>query len=479
MPRHRKELTGKRFGRLTVTGYAGYGENGRQRVSLWNCKCDCGQQCTVPGYLLQSGRRKSCGCIRTASERLKGMRFGKLTVLSEDMENTTTLRKVICRCDCGREKSIAFRDLKKGKIKSCGCDAVRSLAHADFFEKQYDQILEEKKNAFHRGDTSQIQTLKEWVYVWIREVLPNVVKDNTRIMYGETMERHILPALGEQKLSELSEAVIHQWILRLQKAQIPGTIKGQMTEGTVRNTLSVLSGCLRDAQKYGLIQENPCLSSSWKMPGKNLWESHDWLDEEQITRLETLVMRYQDENGYPAGIAFQLVLYMGMTLSEASALQWKDVDLEQGIIHVRNLVITRRAQVQNISESVLLEAAAGRRRRDIPVPDFLVRRLGNIRENYPCEDNDFVISSSGQNPVTMERMRSVLYRCSQNAGVGRVTPRILRDTYAIRAVQAGATSDMIAELMGFASAQQVVRRYMPKDSADKRVFVNRMYEFLV
>lgn len=432
----------------------------------------------MPGYLLQSGRRKSCGCIRMDSEKLKGMRFGKLTVLSEDPENTTTLRKVICVCDCGREKSIAFRDLKRGKIKSCGCDVVRSLTRTDFFERQYDKALEEKKNAFHRGDTSSIQTLKEWVYVWIREVLPNVVKDNTRVMYGETMERHILPVLGEQKLTELSETVIRQWIIRLQNAQIPGTIKGQMTEGTVRNTLSVLSGCLRDAQKYGLIVENPCMSSSWKVPGRNLWENHEWLDEEQITRLETLVMQYQDERGYPAGIAFQLVLYTGMTLSEASALQWKDVDLEQGTIHVRNLVITRRTQTQNTPAEVLMEAAEGRRKREIPIPDFLIRRLRNIRESYPCEDDDFVISSSKQNPVTMEKMRSVLYRCSQNAGVGRITPRILRDTYAIRAVQAGATSDMIAELMGFASAQQVVRRYMPKAVADQREFVNRMYEFL-
>lgn len=478
MPRNRQELTGKQFGKLTVTGYAGYGENGRQRISLWNCRCDCGQQCTVPGYLLQSGRRKSCGCIRTTPEKLIGMRFGKLTILSEDPENTTTLKKVICKCDCGNEKSIAFRDLKKGKVKSCGCDVVRTLAHKDFFERQYDEALEEKKDAFHRGDISEIQTLKDWVYVWIREVLPNVVKDNTRIMYGETMERHILPALGGKRLSELSGSVIRQWILQLQNTKIPGTIKGQMTEGTVRNTLSVLSGCLRDAQKYGLIAENPCVSSSWRMSGKNLWENHDWLDEEQISRLEALVMQYEDEKGYPAGIAFQLVLYTGMTLSEASALCWKDVDLEQEIIHVRNLVVTNRTKNRDASDPISLEAVTGRRQRDIPIPDFLSRRLGKIREKYHCKDDDFVISSSSQNPAPMERMRSVLYRCSQNAGIGKVTPRILRDTYGIRAVQAGATSDMIAELMGFASAQQVVRRYMPKTVSDKHAFVNQMYEFL-
>lgn len=67
-------------------------------------------------------------------------------------------------------------------------------------------------------------------------------------------------------------------------------------------------------------------------------------------------------------------------------------------------------------------------------------------------------------------------RRSKAAGIGRVTPRTLRDTYAIRAVQAGASSDIIAELMGFASAQQVVRKYMPASSLDRHDLVNQMYE---
>ena len=102
MSRTGKDLTGQRFGRLAVTGFAGYGQSGRQRVSMWECQCDCGNTCTVQGYLLQNGRRKSCGCIRCTPKALTGKRFGKLTVLREDEENHTTLHKVICRCDCGK-----------------------------------------------------------------------------------------------------------------------------------------------------------------------------------------------------------------------------------------------------------------------------------------------------------------------------------------------------------------------------------------
>ena len=84
MARKMKDLTGQRFGKLAVTGFAGYGHNSRQRVSLWDCACDCGNTCTVQGYLLKNGRRKSCGCIRYSPEDMVGQRFGKLVVLSND-----------------------------------------------------------------------------------------------------------------------------------------------------------------------------------------------------------------------------------------------------------------------------------------------------------------------------------------------------------------------------------------------------------
>ena len=115
MSRTGKNLTGQKFGKLTVLGFGGYEQNKRQRVAMWNCHCDCGSDCQVEGYLLVSGRRKSCGCIRRAADQMEGERFGKLVVLRADPDNQTTLQKVLCRCDCGNVRSVATRELKKWK----------------------------------------------------------------------------------------------------------------------------------------------------------------------------------------------------------------------------------------------------------------------------------------------------------------------------------------------------------------------------
>lgn len=60
MPR-RIDLTGKRYGRLTVVEYAGKTNNGK---TLWKCNCDCGEIAIIRSDRLKSGETKSCGCER-------------------------------------------------------------------------------------------------------------------------------------------------------------------------------------------------------------------------------------------------------------------------------------------------------------------------------------------------------------------------------------------------------------------------------
>lgn len=55
------DLTGQRFGRLTVVGRA---ENAKDGHARWLCKCDCGNTTVVGGNDLKKGTSRSCGCLR-------------------------------------------------------------------------------------------------------------------------------------------------------------------------------------------------------------------------------------------------------------------------------------------------------------------------------------------------------------------------------------------------------------------------------
>lgn len=61
MPTRAEELSGQRFGKLTVVERM-YTNSPR---AFWLCECECGNTTTARADHLKSGRTTSCGCIRT------------------------------------------------------------------------------------------------------------------------------------------------------------------------------------------------------------------------------------------------------------------------------------------------------------------------------------------------------------------------------------------------------------------------------
>lgn len=124
------DLSGQRFGHWTVIER----DNEVKKKNIyWKCKCDCGTVRSVAGTSLRSGISVSCGCdkdrktsIRTKTnvEDLLGQRFGRWTVIEQDLSDDNKSKRGarwICRCDCGNEVSVLSSRLRTGQTSSCGC----------------------------------------------------------------------------------------------------------------------------------------------------------------------------------------------------------------------------------------------------------------------------------------------------------------------------------------------------------------------
>lgn len=55
-----KDITGQRFGRWTVLRFS----EQRRKKSMWECRCDCGNEGVINGTALRHGGSKSCGCLK-------------------------------------------------------------------------------------------------------------------------------------------------------------------------------------------------------------------------------------------------------------------------------------------------------------------------------------------------------------------------------------------------------------------------------
>ena len=58
----KEDLTGQRFGYLTVEKYVGSYKDEYHSISLWECVCDCGNKKKVITTHLKNGMVKTCGC---------------------------------------------------------------------------------------------------------------------------------------------------------------------------------------------------------------------------------------------------------------------------------------------------------------------------------------------------------------------------------------------------------------------------------
>jgi 5-methylcytosine-specific restriction endonuclease McrA len=134
-----KDLTGKKFGRLTAISRAEpkiyYYAKRKDVVYRWHCICDCGTKCIVPSESLRGGHSQSCGCLQKDIIRkmglsrrtdLTGKKFGRLTVVKYHDKNKHGQLRWLCQCSCGNKCVVGGNHLGNGHTKSCGCAREKS-----------------------------------------------------------------------------------------------------------------------------------------------------------------------------------------------------------------------------------------------------------------------------------------------------------------------------------------------------------------
>jgi len=111
-------MIGKKFGKWTVL------EEDIERTKSGSrkyiCRCSCGLEKSVESQLLKNGGSKGCKACALKPVVFHGDIFGLWTVLFKDpICKKGGERRYKCRCKCGLEKSIVCGDLRSGKSKGC------------------------------------------------------------------------------------------------------------------------------------------------------------------------------------------------------------------------------------------------------------------------------------------------------------------------------------------------------------------------
>lgn len=162
------DLTGKKFGRLSVIERVSNNKDGR---TMWRCRCDCGNERIIMGKSLRNGHTQSCGCLNkeivsnnSLIDRV-GERFGRLVVVSRaDDYIAPNGKKHIrwkCLCDCGQETTADVCQLVQGHTKSCGCLhnellQTGNVKHGGRYDRLY-KVYANMKNRCYNQNSNDYQ----------------------------------------------------------------------------------------------------------------------------------------------------------------------------------------------------------------------------------------------------------------------------------------------------------------------------------
>ena len=103
------DLTGQRFGRISVKSFSHIGKDG---CAVWKCVCDCGNEICVRGHDLRTGNTKSCGCLRREI-----LTTGSITHGMEGTRLYNIWRGMKQRCNCASQ--INFKNYGGRGIAVC------------------------------------------------------------------------------------------------------------------------------------------------------------------------------------------------------------------------------------------------------------------------------------------------------------------------------------------------------------------------
>ena len=284
-------------------------------------------------------------------------------------------------------------------------------------------------------------TLNEYLAKWLATAARPRVSERTHESYTYLLEQHIQPELGRRKLSDVRPLHIQKLYSDMQERELSAR--------TVRHLHAVLSSALKQAVRWGMLARNP--AELVNLPRQARKEMQALSPQEAAEFLKVAA-----EDRY--GVLFAFALATGMRPEEYLGLQWKDVDLEHGIMTVRRALVWRSTG----GGWYFGEPKTTRSRRAIPLPASTLRALAEHRRQQAAErlkagaiyqQHDLVFATPEGGPLAPRNLkrrhfRPILERAKLPADFRLYD---LRHSCATLLLAAGEHPKVVSERLGHAS----------------------------
>jgi integrase len=282
------------------------------------------------------------------------------------------------------------------------------------------------------GPKRTAPTLREYADAWLtsRDLQPT-----TRGHYRQVLDAHIYPTFGDTAVTAITPAAVRAWHADLARSK-GSKVKDRPTARA--HAYGLLRTILNTAVADDLIPANPC-----RVRGGGQTKRVKRIQPASLAELEALVDAMPDRYR----VMVLLASWCGLRFGELAELRRHDVDLTNGVIHVRRGMVRAKSDHPSGAKLALLvkgpKSDAGRR--DVTIPPHLLPAVSDHVKRHAQVGPQGLLFPAGHGghlvPSTLYR---VFYPAREAAGRPDLRFHDLRHTGATLAAATGAT---LAELM--------------------------------
>ncbi len=320
--------------------------------------------------------------------------------------------------------------------------AEGKMKYRSVYARSYHEVKEKlsrlKNDSVHYTPSGSL-TVKTLFDDWLAAVHLRV-KASTYANYCMKVKKHILPAFGCILYERLTAGVIHTFMEQ--------KLKCGLSPKYVSDIIIVFKSMAKYAEKeYGY--RNPLRNV---MLPKTEKKKMRLFSEQQQKTLSSYAM--QDIT--PTKIGILLSFYTGIRIGELCALQWEDMDLDQGILTVSKTIQRIASPQGSHATKLLIDRPKSRSAvREIPLPSFLLKLL----QAYRQQDEIYVVSQKDE-PLDPRTMQYRFHALLKKAQLPSINFHALRHMFATNCVALGFDIKTLSELLGHSSVETTLNRYV-------------------
>lgn len=296
---------------------------------------------------------------------------------------------------------------------------------------------------------------------WMKTIKPQI-KESTYMKYSNSLKNYILPQFSQTELCQITYSSLELYASQLLSSG--GMKKSGLSTKTVSDAIAIIREILLFANRHGY--DVKCIGNGI-ITNPSAPELIILDRNEQLLFQQYLLRNMDNKN---LGLLF--CLYTGIRIGEVCSLRWEDISLREKQVYIHSTMQRLQCEPGEPTKTKIIISTPKSKCsiRKIPLPDCII---SVIVEQFP-DHSGYLLTNHDNEFIEPRTMQNHFKRVLKECQIKDINFHALRHTFATRCVELGFDIKSLSEILGHASVNITMNRYVHQSMELKRDNMNKL-----